>query len=125
LERLYQNYRNRVAFLFVYIQEAHPDDGSQIPENKKDDVIVRQPKTFDERKAVATKCCSKLNLSIPCVIDTEDNKADEAYAAWPERLFIIGTDAKIAYAGKVGPSGFKPKEVEDWLKEHVGPPKKP
>jgi type I thyroxine 5'-deiodinase len=111
--------------LFVYIHEAHPDDGWQVPENQRDDVIVNQPKTADERRAVAAQCCTKLKLTMPCVIDTQDNKTDEAYAAWPERMFIIGADGKIAYAGKVGPSGFKPQEVEAWLRERTAPPKKP
>ncbi len=50
-----------------------------------------------------------------------DHAVDDAYAAWPERLFIVTPDAKIAYAGKRGPWGFKPDHIERWPAKHVGP----
>ena len=34
------------------------------------------------------------------------------YVAWPERLYLIGTDNRIAYAGKHGPYGFSPEELK-------------
>jgi hypothetical protein len=52
---------------------------------------------------------------MPCVVDTIDNKVDAAYAAWPERLFVVSPGGKIAYAGGQGPFGFKPEELEAWL----------
>jgi hypothetical protein len=44
-----------------------------------------------------------------------DNAADELYAGWPERLYVIGADGRIAYKGKTGPFGYHPEEVEAWL----------
>lgn len=83
---------------------------------------LNQPKEWIERRDVASKCCEKLKLSLPCVIDEMNNGADDAYAAWPDRMFVVGTDGRIAYAGRQGPWGFKPGEVERWLLKHVGPP---
>jgi len=123
LEKLYQGYKDRAAFLFVYIREAHPDDGWQMDENKKEGVVFKKTKTLAERQEVAGKCCVGLKLSMPCVIDGLDNKVDEAYAAWPERIFIVDAQGKIAYAGAQGPWGFKPGEAEAWLKVNVGPTK--
>jgi hypothetical protein len=60
---------------------------------------------------------------MPCVVDDMDDTADNAYAAWPERLFVVGADGRIAYAGGQGPFGFSPEEVGRWLREHVGPPR--
>ena len=37
---MYSKYRDRAAFLFVYIQEAHPDDGWKLESNEKDEVVV-------------------------------------------------------------------------------------
>jgi len=100
----------------VYIQEAHPADGWQMASNKTDSVIFNQPKDWQERQSVAQACCTRLSLSVPCVVDTMDNKVDQLYAAWPERMFVIDGQGKILYAGKQGPWGFKPEEVERVLR---------
>ena len=85
-------------------------------ENKTERVVFNRPQNWNARKSVAQTCCSKLNLSMPCVVDTIDNKVDNLYAGWPERLFVIDRAGWIAYAGKQGPWGFKPEEVERALR---------
>jgi hypothetical protein len=40
------------------------------------------------------------------------------FAAWPERMYVIGTDGKIVYKGKMGPFKFEPKELEEFLKKN-------
>jgi hypothetical protein len=85
-------------------------------ENKTERVVFKRPKNWNERKSVAKACCTKLNLSMPCVVDTIDNKVDKLYAGWPERLFVIDRTGRIAYAGKQGPWGFKPEEAERALR---------
>jgi len=119
---IFQQYKDRVAFYFVYIREAHASDEWQMEENVKDDVVFTQPKNDPERKIVASSCATRLKLSMPVLVDGIENRADDLYAAWPERLFVIGKDGKVAYAGKQGPWGFKPEEVAEWLKANVGPP---
>jgi type I thyroxine 5'-deiodinase len=42
--------------------------------------------------------------------------ADDIYAGWPERIYVIETDGTIAYKGEPGPFGYKPEELESWLK---------
>jgi len=91
-------------------------------ENVRDDVVYNKPKSFAERRAVATHCCSRMSLEMPCVVDDMENSGDALYAGWPERMFIIGADGKIAYAGEQGPWGFNPNEVELWLRKHLGQP---
>lgn len=58
---------------------------------------------------------------MPTLIDKEDNKVNQAYAAWPDRLYVVGKDGRIAYQGAQGPKGFKVPEVEDWLKKNTKP----
>jgi hypothetical protein len=60
-----------------------------------------------------------LNLKIPALVDLPDNTVNVAYAGWPDRMYVIGKDGRIAYMGKPGPWGFKPGEVETWLKANV------
>lgn len=111
-----------MAFYLIYIREAHADDEWQMDDNVKDNVVFPQPKDDKERAAVATSCSARLKLSMPVLVDRVDNGVDNLYAGWPERMFVVGRDGKIAYAGKQGPWGFKPDEVSDWLKDNVGPP---
>ena len=40
-----------------------------------------------------------------------EDTVSKAYSGWPDRLFIIGADAKIAYAGGRGPWGFTANEM--------------
>ena len=74
-----------------------------------------------ERAAHAGTCVASLKLSIPTVIDRDDNAVNAAYAGWPDRLYVVGADGKIAYKGGPGPAGFKPAEVEDWLRKNTAP----
>jgi len=80
---------------------------------------VTQTNTLGERTERAEQCLATLKLSLPTLIDKEDNKVNAAYAGWPDRFYVVGVDGKIAYKGKPGPRGFKPAEVEGWLNEHV------
>jgi len=120
---MHRAYEDRVAFLFVYIREAHPDDEWQLDSNRDDDVVLVQPATFGERREVAETCSTSLALTMPCVVDDIDDRVDDAYAGWPERLFVVDTDGRIAYRGTQGPFGFEPDEVTAWLRRHVGPPR--
>lgn len=101
----------------MYMKEAHPDDGRKTPKNEKDGIAFHQPKTEAERATVATECKTKLALSLPFVLDGLDNKVGEAYAAWPDRLYIVGKDGKIYFKGDPGPKGFKVSEMAGKLEE--------
>lgn len=52
------------------------------------------------------------------------NTTEKAYSAWPDRLFLIGTDRKVVYRGGQGPRGFKPAELEAAMKDFVSEGKK-
>ena len=88
--------------------------------NKTDNVILNEPTVLAERRSVAQTCRSRLSLTLPCVVDTMDNQVDGLYAAWPERIFVVDQQGKIAYAGKQGPWGFKPEEAERALRRALG-----
>jgi type I thyroxine 5'-deiodinase len=61
-----------------------------------------------------------MKLSIPFLIDDMEDTANKAYSAWPDRIYIVGKDGKIAYKGSPGPQGFKPDEAKAKLKEILG-----
>jgi len=121
LNKLYRDYRDRVAFHVVYIQEAHPIDAWQVKDNLTDDVLVKSTQTADERENVAGVCVVKLGIEMPALIDDPDDHVEQAYTAWPDRLYVIDRDGRVAYKSDAGPFGFKPSNVEETLKRLAHP----
>ena len=119
LNALYKEYRDRVAFHVIYIQEAHPIDAWQVNDNLKDDVLVKSTTTAEERDRVADVCLAKLGIELPALIDESDNRVERAYTAWPDRLYVVDRDGRIAYKSAAGPFGFKPADVAETLKRIV------
>ena len=113
MERLYSQFKDRIEFFVVYVQEAHPTDGWQVESNIRDDVFYRQNQSLDEREEVAQSCTIGLHISIPTVIEEVDNAIDEAYGAAPERLYLSGKDGRVAYHGGAGPHFFDLDELEE------------
>lgn len=101
-------------FLTLYIKEAHPTDEWQMPANKTEDVCYLQPRTTEQRVAIASDFVKRFNYDIPLLVDPLENEANRLYAGWPERLYIV-EDGVIRYKGGTGPFEYHPEEVEGWL----------
>ena len=108
-----------MLFYVVYIQEAHPTDGWQLQINEMEDVVFSQPATADERTEVAAACSLRLEMSIPTLLDEMSNEVDEAYAALPDRLYLIDDKGDVAYRSGRGPMGFRPHEFEAAIQTHL------
>ena len=115
-----QDYQGRADFLTVYIKEAHPEDEWQMESNVTDDVCYPQPRTTAERVAIARDFTERFGYPIPVLVDEIANPANEVYAGWPERLYVIDESGTIAFKGEPGPFGFHPEEVEAWLAQRFG-----
>jgi len=75
--------------------------------------IVEDPRTLRERSAVAQVCLTRLDLEpMPALVDDVDDSVNDAYGAWPDRIYLIGRDGKVAYQGGPGPFMFRPDELE-------------
>ncbi len=73
---------------------------------------MEEPLTVDERIAHANHCKAALGLGeIPALIDELDDAANRAYEAWPDRLFLIDRDGKVAFRSPPGPFGFEPEQL--------------
>lgn len=112
LEDLESRYGSEVAFFVVYIKEAHPEDGWVLDRNRRANVTVGDPATLEERAAVAQTCALRMRMSLPVLVDGLDNAVASAYGGWPDRLYLIGRDGRVAFQGREGPFGFKPGELE-------------
>jgi hypothetical protein len=93
--------------------------------NVKDDVCYMQPKTLAQRLAIANDFTKRYSYPVPFGVDDMSNAANDAYAAWPERLYIVDDAGRIAYRGGMGPFKYNPKEVRDWLAAKFGEVKRP
>ena len=129
LDQLYGRYHEQVQFLVIYIREAHPVDGWWLggglfglllkASRSKAATDVSDPKTIEERRAVAGQCEAALEYGIRTYVDEMDDAVNEAYAALPTRLYMIGTDGRVVYAGGLGPFGYKPSELEAAIETYL------
>ncbi len=99
----------------MYIVEAHPTDVWQTESNIKENVLFRTPKNEDERAFVAGACVRKLGIKFPAVLDEFDNPTEQAYTAWPDRIYLVDRGGRVIYKSRPGPFGFKPGELESAL----------
>jgi hypothetical protein len=112
---MHKRYGDRVVFLGVYVREAHPTDGWSLESNSRLGIAVKQPANPLERFDVAEKCCSRLEMSIPLLVDELDDRVGRAYSGMPDRLYLLDRAGRVAYKGGRGPYGFKPSELEQSL----------
>jgi hypothetical protein len=103
----------------VYITEAHPSDVWQMQSNLKDNVVFASPRTEEERALVAGACVSRLGIKPPAVLDQFGNATEQAYTAWPDRLYVIDANGRVAYKSRPGPFGFKAEELRAALVQAV------
>jgi alkylhydroperoxidase family enzyme len=104
-----------VQFLAVYVREAHPVEGWRMASNDRVGVTFSQPRSQAERTSVAARCCTTLEITMPLLVDTMDDRVNHTYSGMPDRLYVIGRDGRVAYKGGRGPFGFKPGEMEQSL----------
>ena len=81
---------------------------------------IYDPKTIEERRTVAKRCEAALQYEIPTFVDEMDERVNQLYAAWPTRLYLIGVDGRVVYAGGLGPFGFKPEELKAAIEGYIG-----
>ena len=48
-----------------------------------------------------------------------DDKVNIAYAAWPTRLYLIGLEGRVVYAGGMAPYNYKPDEFEIAIEKYL------
>lgn len=124
IQELYEQYHQEFQFLNIYIREAHPVDGWWLGRRLTRGVIKKlfaypkasmdhyDPLTLEERRAVAGECMQALEYGVRTYVDEMDDSVNIAYAAWPTRLYLIGLDGKVEYAGGLGPYDFKPAKLK-------------
>ena len=117
-DRLYEQYKSQVDFLNIYISEAHAKEEWALPNINGEKWNVSKPTTTEERLKLANDWVDDAKCISPYFVDPIDDAAGKAYAAAPERLYII-RNGKIAYKGGEGPFYYDLDEVIDFLNHNL------
>lgn len=115
IEKLYERYKDRAQFYLVYVREAHPTDGWWMTSNQRAGIELSQPQTNEQRREVAQVCRNHLDLKLPFLVDTVDDKVGATYSGMPNRQYLIDRQGKVAFKNGRGPFGFHPRELEQAL----------
>jgi tetratricopeptide (TPR) repeat protein len=118
LKRLAEAYGAGVDFRLVYIREAHAESGAwQSTINVREGVDLAPARTLSEKQDHAAFCLRKLDLPFAAVVDGMDGAAENAYQAWPSRLYLVGRDGKVAFETRLGEFDFRPAELDSAIRE--------
>jgi Iodothyronine deiodinase len=120
LESMHARHRADVKFFVVYIKEAHPEDGWALTYNRRSHIAFVDPQSTAERATLAQTCARRMRTSLPMLVDTIDDPAARAYGGWPDRLYLVGRDGRIAFQGEQGPFGFRPELLEAAIVAELG-----
>ena len=80
---------------------------------------VEDPITADERADVASTCVEELDLPMPALIDGLDDKVNQAYGGWPDRLYLVGTDGTVRWRTESGALNYDPSGLEGAIRSLV------
>lgn len=108
---MYETHKAQADFYLIYTKEAHASDSARA----NSQVAIKTHTTLAERSQAASSCLEGLKITIPTLLDDMGDSVANAYSAHPDRLFIIGTDGKIAFRGEKGPRGFDAAAMEKAL----------
>ena len=90
------NLGNRADFLIVYTRESHAVGEWEVERNKRARILVEQPTTMEQRKALARQAKQALKITIPIAIDTMDDKTIRDYGGFTTCAVVIGRDGHVA-----------------------------
>ena len=90
-----------------------------MPQNERDRILIKDPTTLDERKQVAKEFAQQFKVSLPILVDPMADPFEKAFAAWPDRIYVLDGAGKVACKGQPGPGGFKVNEVPPVLEKLV------
>jgi len=100
-------------FVTVYISEAHPSERGHFTDN----IDIATHQSMDDRITAAWTLKKKAGNALegcPILVDPMDDRANIAYGAHPERLYVV-KDGIVVFEGGLGPFDYSTEEVEKFL----------
>ena len=127
-ERLVREFGDRVNFVVLYTQEAHPK-GDPSPytgrewttdANERDGILLPQPESAEERLTRAQTCAKAMKLTARVAVDGMDNSAWAAFGRAPNSACLIGRDGKVVAQQAWFNPGEMRSAIERLLKPSTG-----
>jgi hypothetical protein len=56
---------------------------------------------------------------IPTLVDEMGAAVHAAYAAWLDRLYLVGLKGEVVHDGGIGPFGFRPGELKKAMDDYL------
>lgn len=104
LQTIIDAHNPEVRVILLYTIDAHPQGDPSpytpdrewiTPQNHKDAILHPQPKTLDDRLALAKDMDARLKQIAPMYVDAMDNAAWKAMGGAPNLGLLIDTDGKV------------------------------
>jgi thyroxine 5-deiodinase len=109
----FTRFANKATFLTIYTQEAHPTEGGDYLDYF---LPVSKHMSLQQRLDAAGELVQLEELPGPLLVDNMQDEASKSYGSFPDRLYVI-LDGVVVFQGGVGPHGYLPKLVENWLEQ--------
>lgn len=140
IAEIFEEFQDRLDALIVYTKEAHAENEWPMPirdreverklvERQQEGDSKSQPKTMKERRILANEFVGWMEKGvdrptgyrypIPVAVDGMENDACSSYAAFPFRIFVLGTDGTLLYESGWGPFDVDLAELEQWLENYL------
>lgn len=117
---IYEIYREKINFRFVYILEAHAQDEWPIcsarwsPTEKP--IKYNQTHTIEDRLIVAKDFIDDFKFPMPVVLDKPDeNLFEKYYASWPVRIYVLDENYRLTYKAQPSETMLEMNEFIDHL----------
>eukprot|EP00092_Neocalanus_flemingeri_P008138 GFUD01008778.1.p2 GENE.GFUD01008778.1~~GFUD01008778.1.p2 ORF type:complete len:124 (+),score=26.60 GFUD01008778.1:507-878(+) len=104
-------------FVTIYIAEAHPAERKHFSGNYAIDTHADMEQRIEAAKTLREEAGEFLK-GCPIMVDNMDDQANLAYAALPERLYVL-MDGNVAYQGGLGPFYYNIEEIDDFLSKNI------
>jgi len=106
-----------VDFVTVYIAEAHPAERKDFSGNYDIDTHANMEERIEAARTLK-KVAGDVLTGCPILVDRMDDSANIAFAAFPERLYVL-KNGNIVFQGGTGPNNYDINEVELFLSKNL------
>ena len=109
-------HKGAVRLVFVYLAEAHPQDGWQVGQNVSQEVLINTHKSVEDRLAAAKQLLEHHSEIKELLVDSMEDSCDADFEAQPSRAYVIH-DNQIVYQSNLGPYQISPSSLQAFLWE--------
>ncbi len=111
LNQLHERFGAQVAFLLVYIREAHPQGEWQSSINEREGVSLPEARSETERAEHAAVCRARLAIPYQATLDRMDAGAEQAFSAFPSRAFVLDRSGVVTFTTALDEASLRPEAL--------------